>query len=891
MPEISEITDNSTINIVLDTIKKNKQALVFCNTRKSAEATAEKIAKEIKNIEKILELEYNNLSELALNALSVPTKQCQRLSLCLKRGIAFHHAGLVSEQRALIENNFRKGIIKVICATPTLCVAKGTKIWYGIQEKEVEKFNIKKSLFVLSKNNKIKSMKPKKIEKNFNERNLIKITSVSGYSITLTDNHKLLIKRKSKKLSVFSIECKKSDKIATIGKIKLKKTKKNYFTDFVKNNKLPFKNRELDENFYYLIGAMLGDGYSGAEKKDDKIIYKGSPSIVGNDKEIFDFIISVLKKNNINYYLTKNYYGLPTLIITKAKWFREFLCNCGIEKGTNKHINVAIMNSSLDKIKYLLQGLYDTDGYVQKSIKAVGFSNTSIKLIKNVQKLLLRFGIVTMLRVKKPSKIKIFNKEYPTKKSFELLIVNKRCLKIFQEKINFIVSRKKESLSNIMNEINSNINYFECSKCNYRIYYDLFSGRTKKQKLWGEKKLKVINILGKYGELKSRDLKKILGFLPRHEKGNRLNHHYYLILKKKFSKNEWIWSLNSIGKYLYEKIFIFEKNFRDFFLLKNCPICKTNFKKIIKKGWRDSDFEGDIFWDKIKKIEKIGKEKSKEVYDVVLLSDRKNKHYYVAEGFLIHNSYGLNLPAFRAIIKDLKRYGNYGMDWIPTLEYHQMAGRAGRPDFNDKFGEAICIANNEKDVEEILDRFINAPAEKIYSKLAVEPVLRTYCLSLLAIGYCKTKQDLINFFEKTFYGKQYGDIEKLGKIIDKILNYLDEWQFIELPETEKHFNKNKKEKNQKNDLKIKEVDFLSANDLYKNNKFKNNDEKDKILITKIGQRVSELYIDPYTANNIINALNIANNKTNNKQEANENSFIHLVSSTLELRPLPTVRVS
>ncbi|MEM2139078.1 MAG: LAGLIDADG family homing endonuclease, partial [Candidatus Woesearchaeota archaeon] len=584
-------------------------------------------------------------------------------------------------------------------------------------------------------------------------------------------------------------------------------------------------------------------------------------------------------------------YVLPTLIITKAKWFREFLCNCGIEKGTNKHINVAIMNSSLDKIKYLLQGLYDTDGYVQKSIKAVGFSNTSIKLIKNVQKLLLRFGIVTMLRVKKPSKIKIFNKEYPTKKSFELLIVNKRCLKIFQEKINFIVSRKKESLSNIMNEINSNINYFECSKCNYRIYYDLFSGRTKKQKLWGEKKLKVINILGKYGELKSRDLKKILGFLPRHEKGNRLNHHYYLILKKKFSKNEWIWSLNSIGKYLYEKIFIFEKNFRDFFLLKNCPICKTNFKKIIKKGWRDSDFEGDIFWDKIKKIEKIGKEKSKEVYDVVLLSDRKNKHYYVAEGFLIHNSYGLNLPAFRAIIKDLKRYGNYGMDWIPTLEYHQMAGRAGRPDFNDKFGEAICIANNEKDVEEILDRFINAPAEKIYSKLAVEPVLRTYCLSLLAIGYCKTKQDLINFFEKTFYGKQYGDIEKLGKIIDKILNYLDEWQFIELPETEKHFNKNKKEKNQKNDLKIKEVDFLSANDLYKNNKFKNNDEKDKILITKIGQRVSELYIDPYTANNIINALNIANNKTNNKQEANENSFIHLVSSTLELRPLPTVRVS
>ena len=33
---------------------------------------------------------------------------------------------------------------------------------------------------------------------------------------------------------------------------------------------------------------------------------------------------------------------------------------------------------------------------------------------------------------------------------------------------------------------------------------------------------------------------------------------------------------------------------------------------------------------------------------------------------------GLSLPAFRAIIKDVKRYSHLGYNFIPTLEYHQM---------------------------------------------------------------------------------------------------------------------------------------------------------------------------------------------------------------------------
>ncbi|PIU72277.1 extensin, partial [Candidatus Woesearchaeota archaeon CG06_land_8_20_14_3_00_33_13] len=116
--EISRPTDSHAINLAIDTIKRDKQAIVFVNTKSSAEKTAEDISKQIKKQDK----ELDELSEQVLKALSRPTKQCERLSRCVKKGIAFHHAGLVAKQREIIEDSFRHGIIKIICSTPTLAL-------------------------------------------------------------------------------------------------------------------------------------------------------------------------------------------------------------------------------------------------------------------------------------------------------------------------------------------------------------------------------------------------------------------------------------------------------------------------------------------------------------------------------------------------------------------------------------------------------------------------------------------------------------------------------------------------------------------------------------------------------------------------------------------------
>ena len=206
-------------------------------------------------------------------------------------------------------------------------------------------------------------------------------------------------------------------------------------------------------------------------------------------------------------------------------------------------------------------------------------------------------------------------------------------------------------------------------------------------------------------------------------------------------------------------------------------------------------------------------------------------------------AYGVNLPAFRVVVRDLKRFSApRGMNWIPVLEFLQFCGRAGRPDFNDQFGEAICIAQTDSEKERIFDNYIDGEPEEILSKLAVEPVLRTYVLSLIATEYANTKDELMRFFGKTFYAHQFKDVKALKEIIERILRSLEEWEFI-------IFNK----------------DYLEA--------------------TLLGRRVSQLYLDPYTAHYLVTCLKRARDKM-----LKPFSFLQMVSYTLELRPLLTVRV-
>ena len=218
---------------------------------------------------------------------------------------------------------------------------------------------------------------------------------------------------------------------------------------------------------------------------------------------------------------------------------------------------------------------------------------------------------------------------------------------------------------------------------------------------------------------------------------------------------------------------------------------------------------------------------------------------------------GVDLPAFRTIIRDLRRFGHRGMNWIPVLEYQQQAGRAGRPSY-DNFGESIAVANSPKEKEIIHDTYLLGEPEEIYSKLAVEPVLRTYLLSLIASEFVNTEKEIFDFFSKTFWAYQFEDMPKLKRIIKKMLGLLEEWELI------------------KTENPSIDEDFVSAD--------KFDDAKGKIEATDLRRRVAQLYLDPLTANHIVKCL-----RNSQAKIAREFSFLQMIAYTLEMRPLLRVK--
>lgn len=104
---------DEALALVRDTLSQDAQILIFENSRRNAEAAAIKLSNMIPP-----EPKAEALSESIL--ATGESETCQRLASCVSRGVAFHHAGLLSEQRRLVEQGFRDNRIKVIASTPTL---------------------------------------------------------------------------------------------------------------------------------------------------------------------------------------------------------------------------------------------------------------------------------------------------------------------------------------------------------------------------------------------------------------------------------------------------------------------------------------------------------------------------------------------------------------------------------------------------------------------------------------------------------------------------------------------------------------------------------------------------------------------------------------------------
>ena len=198
-------------------------------------------------------------------------------------------------------------------------------------------------------------------------------------------------------------------------------------------------------------------------------------------------------------------------------------------------------------------------------------------------------------------------------------------------------------------------------------------------------------------------------------------------------------------------------------------------------------------------------------------------------------AFGVNLPARTVIIQDYRRYEpGYGYYPISVLEYKQMAGRAGRPKY-DKFGEAVLIAKTADESDYLMESYVLARPERIWSRLAVERIMRSHVLSTIAADFAHTEQGIYDFFGRTFYAYQY-DVSAIKSIIAKILKYLYDEEMIDLA-------------------------------------------ADNIYATKFGKRVSELYIDPVSGVIIRDALR------RKPAYLTDLSLLHMIAHTPDMGPV------
>ncbi len=139
---------------------------------------------------------------------------------------------------------------------------------------------------------------------------------------------------------------------------------------------------------------------------------------------------------------------------------------------------------------------------------------------------------------------------------------------------------------------------------------------------------------------------------------------------------------------------------------------------------------------------------------------------------------GVNLPARRVVVRDYRRFeagrGNYP---IPVLEYKQMAGRAGRPKY-DEYGEAILIARSDQEQDFLMDEYLLSEPENITSKLASPSALRSHILSSIATDMTQNREEIDHLIDGTLFSSQF-DSDDIGHHISSALTFLEEGRLIE----------------------------------------------------------------------------------------------------------------
>lgn len=309
-----------------------------------------------------------------------------------------------------------------------------------------------------------------------NQRKTIRIITRAGYEIEGTENQKVRVIDKNGKYVWRRLDqLTENDFVAIQSKdrlfgkeVDLSNFKYTYREGTAEGRKNKFiYPKKLTEDYAYLLGLLMGDG---------NCMDRGGIWICVCEKE--------QKENVQNLY--KRLFNREGKIF--GHWafmggveMRAYLKYLGLDykRSWEKEVPWSILQASKKAVAAFLRGLFDTDGGVRihgryKNFPDIKLSSTSLKLLKQIQQILLNFGIISFIgKVDNTGRsFYIEEKERTTRRAgYSLRIKGGKSCEIFKKEIGFGLRRKQKILNSV--NLEEKKNYFSIPYQKERI-----------QKLW-----------------------------------------------------------------------------------------------------------------------------------------------------------------------------------------------------------------------------------------------------------------------------------------------------------------------------------------------------------------------------------------------------------------------
>lgn len=190
----------------------------------------------------------------------------------------------------------------------------------------------------------------------------------------------------------------------------------------------------MTEDLAYLFGLLIGDG---CLTRTESVIFSNI------DADILESYFQIMKQ----YFDVLPQKRGKCDYIVYDRYLRKYLEMCGLSTSDShsKQIPECILVAPKDIQVSFVTGLFDTDGSAEKNL--LSYCSVSEKLIRQLQLMLLQFGIISRVR-------------YKTAKngfSYYVLSISGKDIELFNNEIGFRCTRKRE-LSQILGSKKHNAN-------------------------------------------------------------------------------------------------------------------------------------------------------------------------------------------------------------------------------------------------------------------------------------------------------------------------------------------------------------------------------------------------------------------------------------------------